>query len=667
MPPKILAPPETMASQSFYRYRGQDRLSVSVFLGFSLLESERAIEIASALKGAMDSLAPYAPQGVPFDLGLPKPRGEFLAAGEAFAPYGSEERAMAVSFAVGSLRRDFLAMGAQAERGPKPGPPAPFKFQPLSWSATAHCEEWNPIGVKPGEPLAPGGPPIHGPLVTEADYDREGRVTQAAFGPNAPASPLPMANPPGRLKAIGSFGPDWLLTAAPGLPDDFDWDFFNLAQKGQRLPQGYFRGDERVQVANGHSHYPHFDVRLPGYAPRLFVHQKSAPERFLEVRPDLDTVWLFPSASMGLLIWRAQLSVEDELASDVYSVFVGLEKIGQNSLDPRELAEGALNGLWPAIPLAVAVPADPFAPLPEIAPAAPPEEPLEDPAPSAAVPAASPPSPPPVPPAPLASLAAPLALAPAALLDPALTAKAKAASIIGESRKIMTEELPSVNETLREMGLPELTLESLEPHFQSEEARLTKVLENSQMAEAKAPLSPDDAFAGQKDADDDLAESLMAYGIDPERAKGISLAAALPIPQEATFETAGAYELAMKEYGLEWAALMGVSPVDGLKQAKKLKAAALLAGDPTNPAAMSALLGSGPAEALAAANPLAVSEEMAFMEALKPLGLEPKAASDLFQGIEQYDAALSQSSQMALAEREKLSLELGQKLESALG
>jgi uncharacterized protein YjbI with pentapeptide repeats len=659
MPPKIFSHPEAMVGQSFYRFQAQDRLSLSVYLGFSLLESARVLPLAEALKGAMEALSSYSDLGIGLDAGPPKPRGEFLVAGSVFAPYGSSEKALAASFAVGPLRRDFLVFGPQAEGAITPGEPTLFKAQPLSWTATSYCEEWNPAGLKPGDSLTPGGPPLGGPLVVEADYDRDGRV-EKDFLLNRPACPLPYPAVPGRTRNLGSFDHDWLIKASPGFPDDFDWSFFNVAQKEQRLPQGYFRGDERVQASFAHAHYPHFDIRLPGLRPRILFLAERTGDRLLESRGDLDTIWLFPQSAAGLLIWRAQLMVKDELASDVLNVFVGFESLAEPARDPRAIASEALDDQWPALPLAMARPLDPY--LPPIEDVKPviesPPEPQEETA--LTLPAA-----PPLPAAPASlSLAplAPLAIAPAAAIA-AGTPAAQAASIIAETRKTMAEELPGLNETLRELGLPELTMDSMEPHLKDEEKRLVAAFE-MESAKAAQPVGPDD----------DLQFLLESAGISPDRAEGVNQALNLPMPEESGFATKAAYDLAMKDYGLQWAALLGLAPGAGLAHASKLKAAAQLLKNPADAGSLGTLLGNGPGadkllasfnEASSPVSQLAREKE-AFVATLKDAGVNPDSGAKIFDDLNEFEAATGGDSSLSLAEREKLTLGLGSELEASL-
>ncbi|MDR0549925.1 MAG: pentapeptide repeat-containing protein [Deltaproteobacteria bacterium] len=649
MPPTILSPPETMASYAFYRLSSQDRLSLSIFLGFSLLASERLVPLAEALKGAMEALLPYGSIGLGLDVGLPKPSGEFLVAGSAFAPSGSREKALAASFAVGPLRRDFLVVGPKPAGSLKPGSAEAIASWPLDWASTAYHEDFNPSGLKPGGSLTPDGPPLAGPLLVEVDYDREGRLSQDAFTKARPASPLPLPATSGRLKNLGTFDQEWVMTASPGFPRDFDWSYFNVAQKEQRLSSGYFKGDERIEVAGANPNYPKFDVKLPGLVPRIFYLTPSVSDRILELRPDLDTIWLFPTSGVGLLIFRAQLTVKDELASDVPNVYVSLTKLGAPYANPRDLVMAAQNHSWPSWPMAGAVELEFDEPKKEPVSEPPLKEPLN----------ASPPPDLALPPPLLTptKIAAAVPVAAGVLLNPALTAKAKAAALISESRKALSEDLPAVNEALKELNLPPLTEQSLEPYFKREEKTLTKVLENQNLE-------------SDEEADLDLKASFTNLGLDPQKAENLAAAVDLPIPNQADFLTTKDFDLAFNEYGRKWSALMGLPLALGASHAEKIKALGSLGSNP--PKALSSILGPLPGlDALPAQNPLdpgtiLAKERAEFMESTQKLGLSPDSSERLFQNLSDYETALDHKPDLSLAEREALTLDLGQKFEASL-
>jgi uncharacterized protein YjbI with pentapeptide repeats len=652
-----------MVGETIYRYRAQDRLSLSIYLGFSLLESERLLPPPDALTAAMAALTPYETLGLGLDQGLPKPRGEFLAAAQAWAPTGAEERAVTVSFEVGRLRRDFLVLGAQTAGSLKPGPPAPFQSLPLAWAHTAHDPVWNPAGLKPGSASEPGGPPLWGPRVTEADHDRTGRLTQASWSPQGPASPLPLPAVPGRLKDLGSYDQAWLVQASPGLPADFNWSFANLAQPAQRLPTGYFQGDERIRVANAHPIHHVFDVKLPGYRPEvaLWPSQASQPGEYWALQPVLDTIWLFPDSAAGLMIWRAQAQVRDFLASNLGEILVTLAPPRAEPWSALPALAAAREGDWPAVPLAATTPDlvspwTPEEPEPPAKPAAPDQ--ASDPSwgapdlPGPASPGAN-----------LTALTALTAPTVAAATGAAVSPQAQVAALMADSRQTLIESLPAVNQTLREAGLAELTPESLEPYLAREEKRLTQAL--SQVA-TQRPHQPQD----------ELTASFRALGLEPARAAGLAQAVDLPLPEAAAFPSPAAFEAAMNEYGQKWASLMGLPAAAGLAQAQKMTALSQILPNPT-PQALSAITGlppttlsqlglgqSQPADLLGPAQAEAVQAE--FAQALKGLGLSPEASSQMLATLTEYEMALEREPGFNLAQREKLTLGLGQKMEAAL-
>jgi hypothetical protein len=56
---------------------------------------------------------------------------------------------------------------------------------------------------------------------------------------------------PARLKDLGTFDDKWFEDRWPGLPDDFDFKYFNLAPEDQRMDD-WFQGNETIRIAGMH-------------------------------------------------------------------------------------------------------------------------------------------------------------------------------------------------------------------------------------------------------------------------------------------------------------------------------------------------------------------------------------------------------------------------------
>ena len=207
MPTLEISSPGLWQTRLVYRRAGEDRLAIAVMAGFSLREIG-LLEPQEALEAALEALGEHG--GPALDAGLPKMEGEFLMAGAAFAPGGVPAEIADVSLSVGSLRRDFLVLGAREAKEPVPGPPRKFIRQPLSWKATLYDQAANPEGIKAGETFLEGFWLLAGPLVQEAVFDAAGRTLAAPMGAGAPASPLPLPPTPERIASGGgTFGGAW--------------------------------------------------------------------------------------------------------------------------------------------------------------------------------------------------------------------------------------------------------------------------------------------------------------------------------------------------------------------------------------------------------------------------------------------------------------------------
>src|SRR5262249_53723401 len=124
------------------------------------------------------------------------------------------------------------------------------------------------------------------------------------------------------------FGFDYVEKWAPGLPPDHQPTVYNAAVEDQWLA-GYWRGDERVVIENMSADQPRIESSLPGLLTRAFITHRSAEgERFVELAMRCDTVWLFPSAGLGAVIFHGAIAVADDDAGDVAHLVVACEEPG---------------------------------------------------------------------------------------------------------------------------------------------------------------------------------------------------------------------------------------------------------------------------------------------------------------------------------------------------
>ncbi|MDR1042011.1 MAG: pentapeptide repeat-containing protein [Deltaproteobacteria bacterium] len=582
-----------LASLQPTRFGGRPFLAVTAFLGFNLDGAPGLLSPADAFGASAKALAPVLDQGVVFDLGLPKPRGEFLAAGNAYAPpEAARTGSVAASLRVGQLYREFLAIGEAPQLGPAPGDPAPFRQLPLDWARTARSAI-NPRGQVRGETLTSYGAVLGYPQVT--DRRESGGALKADWPPAASPLPEPFGS---KVAGSGTYDRDWLLGAWPGFPADFDLNALNMAQGAQILPEGHFAGNEAVSVLGMHPLRRELKSRLPGLAPRMVIAKfppgvdppeppeispgpdapmpepAAPPESLLFEEPALalDTVWLFPLFGAGIMIWHGSLGLEDAAGGNVWGLAAALATPGQGAEGPRELFFKGVEG-FPDLP--TLLPFDPVqAPTPEPAPTAPVVSVMSVAPPTIpAIPAMPAPAPeiPETPPAPTATVAAALA--------PAVPQSADA--LLDEARKSLREDLPEINRMLGEHGLRPLTQADLDESLNRYDAGLRQAYAENDRIDAedaaKAAMSPEEREAAEEAT---IVADLVRGGSTPEEAADLLKAWKLPVPLESQFATAEEFEKALSGYGSEWARLTGMPGESGKLIADRLKAASLMEKDP---------------------------------------------------------------------------------------
>ena len=256
-----------------------------------------------------------------------KPRGEVLFRGHCHPPGGRATDRCPVSLSVGPWQKALWVVGdrtwASRVVAARPSAPAPFQSMPITWERAFGGPgfEANPVGRGlEGEAL----PNIEGAAHLIASP--RDRPTPAGFGPLSPEWAF-RASKRGR-----AYDKDYQEKRAPYYSEDFDWTHFNAAPSDQWI-DGYFRGDEELQLVNLHPDHPRLVTRLPGHRIRCFVRDVERSVR--EVPMVLDTVFIDGDAAQVLLTWRGRTPVADPEMDDVTSALVVEEPL---DAPPTELA-----------------------------------------------------------------------------------------------------------------------------------------------------------------------------------------------------------------------------------------------------------------------------------------------------------------------------------------
>jgi len=319
--------------------RGKLYLGCSVMVFFDLANPDALLTEQELWKTVPDQLG-----AVPIlDTGMPKPRGEVLLAGSCCAPRGRTVPAATAGLRVGPVAKALHGVGNRYwERGGTGlsviTPPEPFASVPLAWANAFGGPgfEQNPAGkgIEPvkrsdGTERVPLPNLEHPAWLIGSPADRP---EPAGFGP------LDMLHPV-RQRKTGTYNQRWLEERWPWFPDDMNYEYFNAAPADQYL-DGFFTGEESIEIVGMHPDFPVLRSRLPRVRVHCFVTRqkdlKSKAEAdwlFEEGPPRIDTVWLFPTISRGVVIHRGTTEILDEEYDDVHRIFLVWEAADQPGLD----------------------------------------------------------------------------------------------------------------------------------------------------------------------------------------------------------------------------------------------------------------------------------------------------------------------------------------------
>jgi len=306
-----------------YRRQGAYRLALGIGYFFCFSEPDTLMTEADFW-----SLMHSAPGGgTPVDMGLSKGRAEILVRGECCAPAGDTATLLQATVRFGGWRKTLDVFGDRHwmhRMGMTlPSEPIPFSAIPLDYSrafgGAGHPS--NPLGR--GYTTDPGNAASNQLALPNVEEPRRWIDDPHDRPPSVALDALPSCDP-ARLRFAGTYDERWLATCAPDYPEDADLRLFNLAAEDQWLPD-WIRGDETGVIENMHPVRRRQEFRLPGWHPRVFLEYRGAAEMeaaFAEIPMIGETLWLFPGAERGLVIYRGEAKVADDEAGDVARLFV---------------------------------------------------------------------------------------------------------------------------------------------------------------------------------------------------------------------------------------------------------------------------------------------------------------------------------------------------------
>lgn len=250
------------------------------------------------------------------DMGLPKPKGEWLLNGSLFAPQGSSIPAGKASVTLNGSTKSINVFGDRHWRAGIPSSPVEFESIPLDYQHAFGGSDYanNPVGNGYKSEALPNLESSQETITSNSK-----KYAPACFAPLDPSWPQ-------RVQYQGTYDQHYLERYFPGYPQDMDWKLFMSAPQDQ-WAEGFFQGNESFELNNMHPLQGVQQGKLPGLFPRCFIKDNNAVElgNFKEVDLHLDTIWFFPDKDVIQLIWRGGMTVLDDEASQIGHMLLAYE------------------------------------------------------------------------------------------------------------------------------------------------------------------------------------------------------------------------------------------------------------------------------------------------------------------------------------------------------
>jgi uncharacterized protein YjbI with pentapeptide repeats len=212
--------------------------------------------------------------------------------------------------------------------------PKPFTEMDLTWERSfgGPGVDANPLGrgVKGASRDA---------LVMLPNIENPAAMIRSPSDRPTPAGAFPI--PPGwpnRRALAGTFDEAWRAQYWPLFPRDLDEAYFLAAPADQRI-EGFFRGDEEIEIVDFHPEERSIKCRLPGVRPRVLLARKgaAAPE---EVRLELDTIGLDGDELRAFAVWRGRV----DGVTEALAVSLERAKLDEAVLEGADLSQAKFVG-----------------------------------------------------------------------------------------------------------------------------------------------------------------------------------------------------------------------------------------------------------------------------------------------------------------------------------
>jgi len=316
---KVAKPVKTPILTRIVEWKRRPQLHVAAMLGFPLGAPRALIDEVSLWPAVMSALGET---GV-LDEGIRKARGELLVSGCFHAPGGEPIGASYVGVRCAGIDKRLSVVGDRHWKDGVPTEPEPMTNMPIDWAHAFGGQNYerNPYG-KGATAGVVDGQKVR-PLPNIEPFER--LIRKPSQKPE-PAGLLPMdVTFAQRRQRAGTYDKTWFEHHFPGLPADADLTFFNAAPADQWL-DGFFQGDEELAIENMHPEKPLLEGHLPGLTTRCFITQlRGGGPCFIEIPMRCDTVWLFPEAELGVVIFHGSTPVAEDDAAYVVHLLAACE------------------------------------------------------------------------------------------------------------------------------------------------------------------------------------------------------------------------------------------------------------------------------------------------------------------------------------------------------
>lgn len=278
------------------------------------------------------------------DMELLKPQGEVWITGTLRAREPARELACAAR--VGGVEMRFSVVGDRWWR-PDGGmtDPVPFTEMELCWERSfGGLGTPNPVGrgmaVDPNDPEG---------RIALPSIERADRLIRSPTERPRPVGAWPIPRTwSERMLLMGTYDDDYVRTRWPYFAADCSWRHCQAAPEEQRI-QGYWRGDEEIELHNLHPEHAFVRSRLPGIRPRVFLHERARPEGPLrEVGLVLDTLAIDVGEGKAFAVWRGTSPCATESFDEFAHVYVVHEPIDAPRSEREYLGAfvARLRALW---------------------------------------------------------------------------------------------------------------------------------------------------------------------------------------------------------------------------------------------------------------------------------------------------------------------------------